>query len=506
VLRDQHNDRSHPSARVLPQDSEIGSSRGGTRVFNLEDQRRFAHLSGDYNPLHLDPLVCRRSLFGEPVVHGVHLLLWILDQVLQSAASPIVLRGIKAAFRRPLALDMPVDLEEIRLDAEGFRATASGRHCQVSAEFFRDASSPLWSVAVPVQETRLPCRPLSLEQAARAEGSIALWMRPDELASLFPYVAEKLPAVQTAQLLATTRLTGMECPGLYSLFDALDLRFLPEPGQLALHYQAGASDPRFSLLRLRVRGFGMEGELSTLLRPAPVQQPSLDQVQSKVAQDEYRDQRALVVGGSRGLGEVTAKIIAAGGGHVRLTYHRGADDADRVVRELSTLSGDIACFPLDVTQNAAAALRSALGDWRPTHLYYFATPHVGRTENLPFSPSKFSYFCRYFVQGLADVLDGLGSGQELAVFYPSSHLVDQPAQGFGEYAAAKAAGESLGRNLHQRWPAVHFHIVRLPRLRTDQTVTLLPQSAVPDVLEVLSHAIRRFSLQAHPLDRGTSPS
>jgi len=49
---------------------------------------------------------------------------------------------------------------------------------------------------------------------------------------------------------------------------------------------------------------------------------------------EFAGQRALIVGGSRGLGELTAKIIAAGGGHTIITYSVGKEDAERVAAEI----------------------------------------------------------------------------------------------------------------------------------------------------------------------------
>ena len=49
--------------------------------FDLEDQHHFAKASGDNNPMHLDASVARRMLFGGPVVHGMNLLLWGLDNI-----------------------------------------------------------------------------------------------------------------------------------------------------------------------------------------------------------------------------------------------------------------------------------------------------------------------------------------------------------------------------------------------------------------------------------------
>ena len=50
-----------------------------SRTFTEADQMRFADVSGDRNPMHLDALKARRTQAGVPVVHGVHLLLWALD-------------------------------------------------------------------------------------------------------------------------------------------------------------------------------------------------------------------------------------------------------------------------------------------------------------------------------------------------------------------------------------------------------------------------------------------
>ena len=51
------------------------------RRFTMLDQERFAALSGDSNPLHMYPLVARRSMLGGVAVHGIHLLLWALDEL-----------------------------------------------------------------------------------------------------------------------------------------------------------------------------------------------------------------------------------------------------------------------------------------------------------------------------------------------------------------------------------------------------------------------------------------
>jgi acyl dehydratase len=56
------------------------------RVFTETDQKRFASVSGDYNPMHMDALQARRTQAGAPVVHGINLFLWALPSCLRCAA------------------------------------------------------------------------------------------------------------------------------------------------------------------------------------------------------------------------------------------------------------------------------------------------------------------------------------------------------------------------------------------------------------------------------------
>lgn len=93
-------------------------------TFATDDQEAFARLSGDYNPLHVDNVVARRQLFGEVVVHGVHTLLWAVEQWVRISNAEVVrFENLRAIFRRPVKLNQSVkyriaknDLTEIELE------------------------------------------------------------------------------------------------------------------------------------------------------------------------------------------------------------------------------------------------------------------------------------------------------------------------------------------------------------------------------------------------------
>jgi len=49
----------------------VGQRATLRRTFTMDDVLAFATLSGDMNPIHLDPEYARRTPFGRPIVHGI---------------------------------------------------------------------------------------------------------------------------------------------------------------------------------------------------------------------------------------------------------------------------------------------------------------------------------------------------------------------------------------------------------------------------------------------------
>ncbi len=49
----------------------VGQQFASTRTFTQDDFNRFAALSGDDNPIHVDPEFSARTKFGKTVAHGM---------------------------------------------------------------------------------------------------------------------------------------------------------------------------------------------------------------------------------------------------------------------------------------------------------------------------------------------------------------------------------------------------------------------------------------------------
>ena len=49
----------------------VGDKVSTTKRFTQEEVQKFAEISGDDNPIHIDVEYAKESRFGQPVVHGV---------------------------------------------------------------------------------------------------------------------------------------------------------------------------------------------------------------------------------------------------------------------------------------------------------------------------------------------------------------------------------------------------------------------------------------------------
>jgi len=460
------------------------------RKFSLEDQITFAELSGDHNPLHIDAIAARRLLFGAPVVHGIHSLLWSLDSWLEGKKENIELRLIKAVFPKPIRVGEDVNLSLISEDERHIRIELlCGESIVTRIEAEWDKSEQR---RFDYLERRIPekCQPrvLSEDEIESKSGTLNLCLNIELAGKMFPHLVRCVSPLQIAILLGTSRLIGVECPGLHSIYSELNLLASDTHECTTLKYEVTKFDRRFGLVFIKIIAPGITGIIKAFVRPKPQEQDSYLNLKELVSRNDFSGQYALVIGGSRGLGEVTAKLLAAGNAKVKITYHRGEKDAQRIVEEIVSYGGVADCFQYDVLSPQQNALRPSLNNWRPTHLYYFATPFIFSGVKGAFSMELFKKFCDYYITGFFNTMNPLKSLGLRNIFYPSSVAIDEIPLDMGEYAAAKMAGEMLCVFLEKNYKDLKIYRPRLPRMRTDQTVSLFPvnnQDPGPVILEHL---------------------
>lgn len=465
--------------------------------FSLDDQIDFAKLSGDYNPIHVDPIKARRTRFGYPVVHGIHVLLWALETLVASKLSFLKLVSLRAYFNQSIGMGEIVQLfikSEDETCAEIQLLSKNKQVARILVSYLPWGTEKYLSIPDSNPEPQ-ECLDLSSEQLSNAVGSLDLCLKKSETTQRFPNLMRVFPLSQLAELMALTRLVGMECPGLHSIFSGLNIHFTyPCEGEPCLNYKVLSYDSRISLLTQNVQAPGMTGTLRAFVRPSPQNQKSYLELSKLVKKGEFSDQTALIIGGSRGLGEVTGKLLAAGGARVVISYNLGCEEANSIVKEIIQEGGDAVCIALDTLCPISLRKEDFERGGTPTHLYYYATPQIFQGQKNSFSSSLFQEFCDYYVSGFFNTFQAakdLGDGLQ-GIFYPSTLAIDELPNDMAEYASAKSAGETLCALLRKRYKNMKFFSPRLPRTATDQTNSILPIGGKIDPTILMLENLRQF--------------
>jgi hypothetical protein len=461
-------------------------------MLNLENQILFSHLSGDNNPIHIDPIYARRSIYGAPIVHGINQVLHGLEKLTQKLNREIRIEELSSLFKTPLYLNRNIVIE-LNFLTENECLISVGDGATTTAQIsvsFSDFKHPKKDGISNVQSYLEDPRTVDRNEISNCSGNLEKCPNLSLLSDMFPEIWKFMDVSQISVLLSSTKLVGTVCPGLNSIYSEIEIKFLSKETVETLSYKVDEFDDRFNKVKIQLKNPSCIGKIVAFLRPEPARQNSFRTFKEFVDASEFRTERALIIGGSRGLGEVVAKIVCAGGGEVLFSHHEGSKDAASLISEISELGGQIATFNLNVEKLDSDSLNHEIDRFRPTSCYYFATPKITPQRHELFSVGLFELFSKFFIHHFIPILNVLKQNNIVHIFYPSTIFVEQMPQGFTEYVSAKSGAETMVRMLNKNR---NFSIFspRLPILATDQTLSLFgsPPTA-PD--KILFEALKDF--------------
>src|SRR5450631_2915687 len=321
---------------------------------------------------------------------------------------------------------------------------------------------------------------------------VVLRIGAQDLSRHFPRSCHLLGNSRVAGLLALSYFVGMVCPGLHSIFSTISLKLAEASTDAgSIQFNVQQYDERFRLYTVTLDGV-LRGRLTAFVRPPPQRQPSMTEVCEQVGPADFAGTRSLVIGASRGLGELCAKLLAAGGGDVVISYAQGLDDIERVNAEINAGGvGRTRILHLDILSGAYTGIDFETLD----AIYYFATPRIYRKKSEVFVDSLFREFIHCYVTSLYALcrhVESLPLPKKIKVYVPSSVFIAERPDGMTEYAMAKAAAEVLIEDLNRSLKKVFILATRLPKLTTDQTSSVL-RASTGDNLSALLPVVRAMA-------------
>ena len=447
--------------------------------------------------MHMDPVAARRLLTGRPVVHGIHLLLTALEYWVNEHA--LVPTFLDCAFNNAVNVEDDVIFTQKNQGDGHFviEASVNGLLCtKIRITASRSANQPARGVEPGARGDgsffgRVSI-PLDEPPAHHLHKRYVIGVGDADLIAHFPHACRQLGTSRTTGLLALSYFVGMVCPGLNSIFSTVSLK-LDEPASAAesIGFSVDQYDERFGLFQVSLDGI-LAGRLTAFLRPPPLQQLTMAEVAKRVTPGEFDGTRSLVIGASRGLGEMAAKILAAGGGDVTISYAQGLHDIETVDADIKASGlGTSRVQRLDVTSGDFGAIDFEALD----AVYFFATPRINRKKAVVFDAALFDEFVGFYVESLYKLclhVEALALTRKVRIYVPSSVFITERPDGLVEYAMAKAAAEVMIEDINRRFRKVSVVATRLPKLSTDQTSSVL-KTSTGDNLDALLPVVRAMT-------------
>jgi len=466
------------------------------RTFHLREAQEFASLSGDFNPLHFYTEEARCSSFGEPIVHGISMLLWAMEIYFKTRTNVknLIVEGLDVNFSKYLTLNKQVSLSIIDESKNSVKLKIESNNIPIL--LFRLK----WDQIKEIQTIHQYYNNKDLGKITKNEITCidqigvkqSVWLQPcvNALKKIYPTLITKISPFAVAEILATSWIVGMRCPGLYSLYSSLRLKGRFQ--NITPHFKISSMDDKTSRFLIDFESRTFSGKITAFKRPRKVVQDSFDSVLNVIRPQEFKNQNALVIGGSRGIGELAVKLLVAGGATVAFSYFRGKEDAQRISSEIREKGMSVDYLEYDAThpKNISENFREV------NALYYFSSPSIFVSKKNKYNHENFLNFTDHYLKGFyLTVLPFLNHDIKISFYYPSSQALGERVEDMIEYTAAKSAGESLCKSLQNSFPKLYFYAPRLPRLLTDQTASVVKTSSLDNTKTIL-RSLRTFHIKA----------
>lgn len=443
-------------------------------VINEQRQLDFAKLSNDFNPIHVDSLYAWRSMFGKQLVHGIHQVLICLEDLAKNINEKIFISKISAKFEYPAGVNEIISIDNINF-SETYSEYVIKNERGLTLTTIKVNYKKKSFNDVKFKRIDYSMSPLEPTNFAKENLVEPLYYDKTFFKELFTYSSFYVSPVNLAVLLASTRIVGMKYPGLNSIYNAFTFEF-NENANLSnsIHYSVSDKHITLNMLNIKLDDTFIRGQIKAFIRPVAPKYKTLKELKGLLPVNSFKNQRALIIGGTRGIGLQCLRLLATAGASTMFTYFKNSNEADKIVEEFANESINTNYLQVDVSNLSKESLET-IKAFNPTSIYYFATPKI-LSNNSNLDENLLQKFISYYVIGLDKILVNLKSEIKPLIFVPSTVYLDEKPTNLSEYVIAKSASEMFLKLLEKK--GYKIYNPRFPKVSTEQTMSLFKQKTV----------------------------
>jgi FkbH-like protein len=437
--------------------------------FNNDDKNFFSKFSRDFNPLHIDDIYSRRLLFGECVVHGCNVVIRALNFFDEDIDQDFKITKINVNFIDKTLYNINTKFiikSKINNIIEISCFQNNKKTCFINLQLSKENNENI--KLKEYQDTNTSPLQLTKEDIKKKIGDKNSTNIEYDLINFEKlYNFKNIDYSLLIYISNLSKIVGMHLPGLNSIFTSFKITYNKDNiNKNVINYQLNNFNN--SILNLTINGI-YDGEINAVLRPERIKQLSIKNIQ--MTGTEFNNINALVLGGSRGIGELTTKILIAGGASVTFTYNNGITESKDLIDEINSVSIEKKCksfkFNLLTDELDINILK------KYDIIFYYITPKILPTDNI-LNTELLHKFNTFYNEKYYNLLLKLSNiNKEFQVFIPSTVFIDEYNTHFKEYIFSKSLSEYISKYIENNFKNIKINKIRLKKMNTDQTQSII---------------------------------
>jgi len=432
----------------------------------------FIKLSNDYNPIHISTEEAINAGFSGKVVHGIHLVLMGLNSVQNKLKN---LSKIEVNFLKSILVGDEIIISNKKILNNLYINISRKEKTCVTIKLSYGYLCNEKKLYPKIVRKNIKFEPeLHKSNELGYKGEIHLFINKKLLQKKWARIVNKIGYRKLHAIINLSTIIGMYFPGRNSIFKSCSINFYNDKKDV-LEFKHLETDKRINLIKISAKGQGIKSVIEAFFRKEINSILSTKYKKKLSDVNKYKNQKALVIGASQGLGAKITQILAIGGGKVTATYNKNFKLIDKINLFLKENKKTIKIKHCDVLSKKSLLKVIKLENYNS--IYLCATPKIFHENNEFYSKRILENFIVYYVDTLINVISFFSKKdykKNIIIFSPSSTALNNFTLSTSEYSMSKYFMEIVAKKVNNKQKNIQVLTPRIDRLLTRQTISINP--------------------------------